>query len=543
MISPFSKLMVSIILLLLIAFLFEKQAVHAADELPPGPDRYGVITEEYTKYTWWLVRWSDSSITCEIVLERSGQPVEEDVLASCGKDIHQEWLSTPSCDTASTDPQSCSGYYLHYFRETPATRQQPIKLAPPVVWVRLDDCIPVASTHRCDSTPTLVLVGEEPLPGYSILRLEGSVDGKSFVCDPICQVDLGPTDEEGIILRFWAYSNYGDSSDVFEARVRVRSVDDPGDPYWYVDVLSSQWQGSPQASCMQTWGVFPPVGGLSGWLSSPNTASDLESSTSYGYLAGKLISSDQVDVSACPDGGLLQNGYASVCGIEKARQIVDEWQDRFDQLIFATSQQLEVPAQLLKNLFSRESQFWPAGSNNGQEVGLGQMTENGADALFLWNVPFYEQFCPTVLDAETCASKVYPDLEEEWDTRELTAAQRSLLRKALVSSVNAACPDCTLGIDLERADNSVPIFAEMLLANCAQTRMVVQLNYVDEGFEPTYEDLWRFTLVNYNAGPGCLGLAVDKTSRDNEPLDWAHVSSHLTPACQGAIEYVEDVSK
>jgi hypothetical protein len=54
--------------------------------------------------------------------------------------------------------------------------------------------------------------------------------------------------------------------------------------------------------------------------------------------------------------------------------------------------------------------------------------------------------------------------------------------------------------------------------------------------------LWRFTLVNYNAGPGCLTLAIWETKRLGEVLDWTHLSSHLTPACQGALDYVDKIS-
>jgi hypothetical protein len=73
--------------------------------------------------------------------------------------------------------------------------------------------------------------------------------------------------------------------------------------------------------------------------------------------------------------------------------------------------------------------------------------------------------------------------------------------------------------------------------------MVIDINYGSaSGQTASYEDLWRFTLVNYNAGPGCLGLAVDKTGSLGEPLDWASVSSHLTPACQGALDYVNAIS-
>ena len=117
------------------------------------------------------------------------------------------------------------------------------------------------------------------------------------------------------------------------------------------------------------------------------------------------------------------------------------------------------------------------------------------------------------------------------------------MRGALVNSVNAVCPDCSLGIDLDKANYSVGVFAQTLVASCRQTGEVININYNSTAGEAaSYEDLWRFTLVNYNAGPGCLGLAVDKTDSLGEPLDWEHLSAHLTPACQGAIDYVNDIS-
>jgi hypothetical protein len=97
---------------------------------------------------------------------------------------------------------------------------------------------------------------------------------------------------------------------------------------------------------------------------------------------------------------------------------------------------------------------------------------------------------------------------------------------------------------MDKADFSVGVFAQTLVASCKQTGEVININYSSTpGDAVSYEDLWRFTLVNYNAGPGCLGLAVDKTSSSGEPLDWEHLSSHLTSACKGAIEYVNDISR
>ena len=58
-----------------------------------------------------------------------------------------------------------------------------------------------------------------------------------------------------------------------------------------------------------------------------------------------------------------------------------------------------------------------------------------------------------------------------------------------------------------------------------------------------FPHLWKFTLVNYNAGPGCLGNALDVVVEENLELNWENVSANLEPACQGAIEYVNDISR
>jgi hypothetical protein len=161
----------------------------------------------------------------------------------------------------------------------------------------------------------------------------------------------------------------------------------------------------------------------------------------------------------------------------------------------------------------------------------------------MWNPSFYEQFCPSVLDPSVCQTKIYPQPEDDWKSLGLNDVERSFLRRALVRSVDSVCPDCSMGIDLEKADFSVGVFAQTLIANCKQTGKVIDMNFDTVPAQASsFEDLWRFTLVDYNAGPGCLGLAVDKTSAEGEPLDWEHLSSHLTPACQGALDYVNDIS-
>jgi len=114
----------------------------------------------------------------------------------------------------------------------------------------------------------------------------------------------------------------------------------------------------------------------------------------------------------------------------------------------------------------------------------------------------------------------------------------------LIHTVNATCADCPLGIDLTRADFSVSVFGHTLLANCEQAGRIVR-NVTGEapGKTVSYEDMWKFTLVNYHAGPGCLGEAVQLTADLDEEIDWPNVATHLMGVCGVAVDYVADISQ
>jgi hypothetical protein len=269
-------------------------------------------------------------------------------------------------------------------------------------------------------------------------------------------------------------------------------------------------------------------------LSTPNQSQELSSDIPYTYLAANLIRQGAVDASACADGGLDPASGVNQCGLEKSRSAVNEWQNQFDELIIKTAKETGVPARLLKNLFARESQFWPGIYQAAGDVGLGQLTENGADTTLFWNRSFYNQFCPLILDAGACGAG-YMHLDSD---------QQTLLRRALVGSVNATCDKCPLGLDLTQADFSVGVFAHTMIANCEQAGQIVH-NYTGEssGNVATYEDLWKFTLVNYNAGGGCLADAITHAKGLGTDLTWDNVSPFLTGACSGAISYVNDISK
>lgn len=507
-----------------------------------GPERQTTIIVSVTEYEWWLTRWSDNQILCRITSEHEGMPTSDEVIRFCGGDIQSQWLNTPPCLnvlSVANDTSSCSGLYLHLIASQPKDKEIQVELPPAKVWVSLDGCTPDPGTNLCNQIPSLLLTAEEPLPNEQILNVQGTINQQPFYCEsPTCILPLTTTPEDGISVEFWADSSYGDSSEVYTAQVRV--IDSgvsltPGGGGWFVDVLSTQWRGARLASCAQTWQAFPPVGGPKAWLSSPEHSELLASDEAYFYLAGRLIAQGAVDASACPTGGLLPNGYADACGLETARDAVESWQNQFDERIFEVAQSTGVPAQLMKNLFAQESQFWPGVFRVPYEFGLGQLTDNGADTILLWDADFYNQFCPLVLNTDACNQGYL----------HLPAEDQAILRGALASEAKSDCEDCPDGVDLTNADFSVMLFADTLKASCDQVAQIVfNATGNTPGVVSSYIDLWRFTVANYHAGPGCLSYAIHTAWANNRvDLPWDEVADRFTEPCKSAVPYVEAITQ
>jgi len=525
------------------------QSSHLNEAATPTPTpsihkRISHFTVETQLYEWWMVRWKNNRYVCNIKIEHEGLPRGSEIYDSCGAERYEDWYDTPPCEQAKNggDVSQCSGVYLLYDGEGTGSKEVDVELPLPNVWLSLKGCEYTPPTYTCSSQPYLVLEGNEPLPNETIITINGYLDGEPFSCaGSVCELPLQPTGEQGIDVEFWADSSFGDSSETYTSLVRALPQGDFSDPegdgmddqLWLADVLSSQWVGERPASCSDIWQVFPDATGLPTWLQTPYNSADLQSSVSYYYLAARLINQGMVDVSKCPDGGLTRSGVASECGVQASRTKLDEWQNDFNNDILTVSNKTGVPAQLLKNLFSRESQFWPGIFTTYMEAGLGQMSEYGADTLLLWNEGFYNQFCPLVLSQDTC-DKGFAQLSEE---------AQNLLRGALVQTVDASCATCAMGIDLSQANFSVEVFANTLVANCQQVnQLIYNITQEDTRTLAGYEDLWRFTLVNYNAGAGCLAGALEKTYDDDDPLDWQHVKISLEEECPGTSDYVEDIT-
>ena len=527
-----------ILISLSFVFLFSQVGVvSAAPNTPTGPDRYTYAPEEYTTYQWWMLTWSDSEIVCDFTIESDDLPTYYDVYVNCGEGLANAWLEQENCpaDIYANHPGQCPGYYFQLVTTETALRDIAIPLPAPVVWITLPDCTEIMGTSRCERPPVLVLQAEEPIAGEEIILVNGKVDGEEFSCQgSFCELPINETDETGVEIDFWAASSYGDTTEAFSAKVRVTyNETEQGDIFWYVDVISTQWRGDANPSCAESWEAFPPEGGVPLWLSTPNSIDELESDLQYEYLAGTLIKAGVVDASQCIDFGVDEYGQATACGLEAATEEMIDWQNRFDHLIMDAAEETQIPAVLLKRLFARESQFWPGVFNAGTDIGLGQLTIEGADFAFSWNPIFFEQFCPQVLDEDEC-DKGYFGISED---------DQEYMRESLIYSVNATCDTCPLGVDLAQADFSVNLFANTLRASCEQTGSVVYNNTGESpGDVASYEDLWRFALVNYNAGAGCLGLAIEATQDLGQDLIWSNLSQNLTEVCSGTKAYVEDIS-
>jgi hypothetical protein len=312
--------------------------VRGADESSDGKGRESTIKVTYTRYEWWLLRWSDNAIVCQVYIDHEGLPTADDILTDCGGIVYKQWLATQPCPVLGSEPPSnCLVLYLFFIGSSPAEKEIKVNLPPAQVSISLSGCDPVEPENLCPTIPKLHFVGEEPLPNEHITAIHVRMDGVETTCaGDTCDVQLHPTKLSGTLVEFWADSSFGDSSGIFTAMVRVIDSGVSASPTsggWYIDVISDQWQGKQLATCSQVWQAFQPVGGVPDWLSTPEDPAFLASEEPYAYLAGRLIAEGVVDASSCPSGGLMSNGYADNCGLEVAMPDVIVWQNQFNEQI------------------------------------------------------------------------------------------------------------------------------------------------------------------------------------------------------------------
>lgn len=288
--------------------------------------------------------------------------------------------------------------------------------------------------------------------------------------------------------------------------------------------------------CAEAWDVEIDV--VPPWLQTPVVAEQLHTEIPYNLLAGRLITNGLVDASMCENNGVFFNGAANACGLAQALPMVITWQNQFDEIILQAAKDNRVPAYLLKRLFARETQFWPGTTWVEYEYGLGQATSFGLDGLFQYYPEFFNAVCPELFTEDTCYHG-YADL---------TPYEQAMIRGFFATRfLKADCDACEGNIDIARVNQSIDLFAKLLVANCHQVNQIIyNLTEEDAGEYASYEDLWRFTLANYNAGSGCVQKSIIALYDDDMEFRWDNFANQLIEqgnVCAGAIDYTFEISR
>ncbi|MCX6034261.1 MAG: hypothetical protein NTV38_04695, partial [Chloroflexi bacterium] len=364
--------------------------------------------------------------------------------------------------------------------------------------------------------PYIILTAFGNLPVEISIGIRGSINETiGFTCySTPCKLPLSYDS----IIRFLAYTDLGHTSQEYTAVARISQ---PSVGVYQVILESFSPDKVFVDSCFSIWGG--PAGLISDWADMPRTPFQLDTDVTLHYLAGRLIQNGIVDVSDCPTGGIV-DGAPDGCGIEHARQAMIEWQNKFDFDIWMVSKAVSIPPKILKTLILQESQFWPGNTRYFlDEFGLAQINDLGADVALRWDINLYQEVCASVLS--DCGIPYY----------QLPPPLRAMVRGALLDRLNAQCPTCNYGLNVEIAHASIYTIAGVLHANCWETRYILDRN---KASPKNYEDFWKLTLVSYHSGFGCLDVAIEATAKAGESIDWPHVSEHLS--CQGARDYVDN---
>lgn len=432
--------------------------------------------------------------------------------------------STPTLTSTSTPPLTSTG--------------SPLTLPTSLLGTsRLDLFTFIQAPTGTVSRPyvTLIAFGSVPRGGSVVIR--GFINTDEFICpESPCAVFLQSSSR----LIFRAYADTGETSDEVIATVSVVQVEGG-----FVVTIDAVSQFTPFAdSCAVTWGVRDEEN--ASWDNFVQFPFELNTDKTLHTLTAKLIVNGVVDASDCPAGGLsLGLDWPTGCGLEKARSATIAWQNQFDEYIWLASRNHGIPPKILKTLIDYESQFWPG---NGRfyvdEIGLAQINQLGVDVLLRRDPTYYQRVCASV---QLDCTRPYASLEPE---------QQRLIRGAVMSSIDATCPTCDYGVDLDKAKQSIDLIASLLQANCQQmdairrgaiepdpdaeaaTATAAVATIAAGGTSGTsYEDLWRFTLLTYHSGSNCFQEAYVALRKAGAEVNWDSLVEFL--ACKGGEPYVD----
>ncbi len=157
-----------------------------------GPDRT-TTTSEVDTYDYGV--WARDNDKVPYCLDKNGNKANDCIVC--------EWKRKPgnACGDAT---------YSYKLGTKSEVVETTINLDPATISSSLQNCN--SNNGWCNTLPTLSLNGSEPLAGYSILAVEGSLNGQTFACSGTsCDVPLNEGNND---FTFWALLSYGDSSEM-----------------------------------------------------------------------------------------------------------------------------------------------------------------------------------------------------------------------------------------------------------------------------------------------------------------------------------------
>jgi hypothetical protein len=493
--------------------------IQASTAQDGGTVRIRTVTVNVTQYVWDLVWNADGRFICQVIVEHRNQPTNAEAIQICGDQIFPPVaLPTPyggkesePTPTASAGPFDLADFFNSVSWRFVETRQLTRQVSIPVPQMTVNITVPPAQ----QGPPFFVtLTGYEPVYGERITSISGVLNGMEFVCQgPRCDVPI----QSDSVLEFWATSSVGDETTHLEAVLRIYQTESGIE----IRVESLTPVTLFQDACAAIWtnaDVRPE------WAQFPASPEALNTQKPYQYLAAQLLAANLVNAADCPGGGLMENGAANACGLERAADEVVAWQNQFDPVIWETGRTMGIPPRLIKVLIEQESQFWPGNSRRAlYEFGLGQLSPVGIDVALRWDNDLFARACNGML--YDCSS-VYG---------RMTSWQQATLRGGLLSTLDAECPTCPNGIDMAVVYDSIPVITGTLRANCRQVQYLMDTR----SLEASYEDLWKFTFLSYHSGYNCLATALDYTIINARAATWRSVSGYLR--CAGGSAYVDSV--
>jgi len=390
---------------------------------------------------------------------------------------------------------------------TPSSFVQPVDITRPKLEVFIR--VPSGTVTK----PYVILSGHQSFSGdFGSLTISGNVQGRTFTCPTSpCAVEFPDTAQ----ITFRAQNSAGDLSDEVQANILVKKLSEG----YSITIISLGKFVIFSDSCANIWKngeASPPE-----WAKFPQDPGELNTEKSLHYLVGQLLKTGVVNANDCPGGGWISNA-PNACGLAKAKDQMTLWQNQYDLNIWLVGRDQHIPPIVLKTLLEIESQFWPTSQRLFlDELGLGQINQLGIDVLLRTNPALYLQVCTSALYR---CDRPYESL---------SGIDRALIRGTLAQSLDAACPTCLYGVNTTKASQSIPLIAKVLYANCVQANEILKLHQ----FTANYEDSWKFTLVSYHSGFGCLQSAIERSENTGTRIDWNTVASNLE--CQGAVAYID----